>query len=151
MSPCHFASPAPALMETESGMKRVAVASQELSSKTSTGNVLFIDTSGIYEADAAELDVPNDADPTANPTMLQDVDTWVWQSEPEDDAAEDSRYDSDVDFSNFTLSPHNPDIAVDVVGEESDGAAVGPAEVSTDGGETWRAVPGTLEKNFVVG
>lgn len=37
------------------------------------------------------------------------------------------------------------------VGEESDGATVGPAEVSTDGGETWRAVPGTLETNLVVG
>ena len=82
---------------------------------------------------------------------LQDLDTWVWQSEPQDDAAENSRYDSDVDFSNFTLSPHNPDIAVDDVGEESDGAPLGPAEVSTDGGETWRAVPGTLETNFVVG
>ena len=75
----------------------------------------------------------------------------MWQSEPEDDAAENSRYDSDVDFSNFTLSPHNPDIAVDDVGEESDGASVWPAEVSTDGAETWRAVPGTLETNFVVG
>ena len=118
MSACHFASPAPALMETESGTKRVAVASQELSSsETSTGNIHFVDTSGIYEADADELDVPSDADPTANPTMLQDVDTWVWQSEPGDDAAENSRYDSDVDFSNFTLSPHNSDIAVDENGD----------------------------------
>ena len=37
------------------------------------------------------------------------------------------------------------------VGGETDGATVGPTEISTDGGETWRALPGTLETNVVVG
>ena len=37
------------------------------------------------------------------------------------------------------------------VGMDTDGATVGPVEVSTDGGDTWRALAGTLETNFVLG
>ena len=116
MSACHFASPAPALFETSDGsLKRVAVASQEISANnTSTGKINLVDTSGIYEADDKMLDVPTDVDSGATPSTFGEFDTWEWQNED----GKNARYsDTEVNFSNFTLSPHNSDFAVDENGD----------------------------------
>ncbi len=115
MSACHFASPAPKLMQTDNGTKRVAVASQEISANDkSTGKIHFVDTSGIYEADADVLDVPDGVKPAATPSALGNFDTWEWQNEK----GKNARYsNTEVKFNNFTLSPHNSDVSVDESGD----------------------------------
>ncbi|MFB6127317.1 MAG: LVIVD repeat-containing protein [Halolamina sp.] len=97
MEQCHFATPAPALVEG----KRVAVASHEEPSNAyddgnaaktnpdSTGTVFLVDCDDIYA--------------TEGPTRCGELANWTWRDAADVDG-------DDVTFDNFILSPHNSDI-----------------------------------------
>ncbi|WP_254837949.1 LVIVD repeat-containing protein [Natronomonas marina] len=116
MSACHFTSPAPTLYETPGGeTKRVAVASQEIGSNgTRTGRIHLVDVSGIYEADAEVMDVPDDLTVENGVAQLETFDTWEWQNLEEDTDTPDAE---EIQFGNFQLSPHNSDVVIDQDGE----------------------------------
>lgn len=84
MSATHYAKPAPTFVDG----KRVVVAGQELSSQTdgTSGLVKLLDADGLDDG----------YDGSDN---IAELDTWEWQS--------------NVSFSNFTLSPHNFDVTDD--------------------------------------
>ena len=97
MGSCHFATPAPDLVEG----KRVCIASQEIpSSDTGTGTVHLVDAEGLYEESGI--------------TQLEALDVWEWQNESMDDVDE-------IDFQNFTLSPHNSEFAKHVTQDPDTG------------------------------
>jgi hypothetical protein len=98
MGSCHFASPAPDLVDGE----RRCIASQEIpASDTGTGTVHLLDAEGIYADEGI--------------TELEELDVWEWQNESMDDVDE-------IDFQNFTLSPHNSDLAKHVTQDPDTGA-----------------------------
>lgn len=97
MGSCHFTSPAPDLVDG----KRVCITSQEKpSSDKRTGTVHLVDAEGIYEEDGI--------------TQLAELDVWEWQNESMDDV-------QDIEFANFTLSPHNSDFAKHVTQDPDTG------------------------------
>ena len=97
MGSCHFASPAPDLVDG----KHVCIASQEVpSSDTGTGTVHLVDAEGLYEESGI--------------TQLTELDVWEWQNESMESVEE-------IDFQNFTLSPHNSDLAKHVTQDPSTG------------------------------
>ncbi len=105
---CHFASPAPELVETDAGLKRFCVASHETPTAADdadgTGNVYLVDASGLYDADA-EAGLAVDLQSDGDVVELRDVGSWEWQKKSDGD-------DTAFSFGNFELSPHNSDVAV---------------------------------------
>lgn len=104
MNACHFAAPAPELIEMPNGeTKRIAVASQEISeSSTHTGRVYLVDCDGIFPEDGDRYwEVSRTVDDVA---LLGELDMWEWHAEW--DTGEDT-----IDFGpyDFSLSPHNSD------------------------------------------
>ena len=119
MSASHFSSPAPRLYEFGDGRrKRLAISSQEIgSSDSSSGDIYLVDTSGIYEEDAAVLDVPDDVTPGGRPVELDNVGRWEWFCEGDGCDHAKKNPDEGFSFSGFNLSPHNSDFAVDADGD----------------------------------
>ncbi len=97
MESCHFSTPAPTLVEG----KRICIVSQEIpASQKRTGTVHLVDADGLYEEGGI--------------TELEELAVWEWQNENMNDVKE-------IDFQNFTLSPHNSDLAKYVVQDPNTG------------------------------
>lgn len=108
----HFGTTAPTLVDG----KRVAIASHEVPSPTTgyrwerntdrTGTVFLIDAEGIYPEDPV-ADAREAGDPPRD-LAGQELDDWTWLG-PEDTD------DGELNWTNFTLSPHNSDLKRHVV------------------------------------
>ncbi|WP_255195962.1 LVIVD repeat-containing protein [Halorarius litoreus] len=113
---CHFTSPAPELVETSQGTKRLAVASHETPDDSAdadgTGNVYLVDASGIYEEDAeAGLAIDTEGTNDAGVPELRAIGNWEWQKK------QSAGGENEISFGNFELSPHNSDVVVDDAGD----------------------------------
>jgi len=119
MGASHFATPAPQLYEFEDGRrKRLAVTSQEIgNSDESSGDIYLVDISGIYEADADVLDVPEGVTPGGGDVQLGQLGRWEWYCEGDGCEHAKNNPEDGFSFAGFTLSPHNSDFAVDADGE----------------------------------